>query len=198
MSIVCAAVKNNEIAIAADTQMSMGSLVVTAENLNNCKKLFQVNDSVIGFVGWKAMSTILEDIISEKAGLFVFDNRKKIYKSLMNLHKEMKENYFLETSEDCDQPVESLQLNALIINKGGIYEINSYREVNQYSRFWAIGSGKRYSLGAMETIYDGNASALSLVKAGVYAATKFDDGCSLPISSEVIQIATDQQTVMIH
>lgn len=197
MSIVCAAIKNDEIAIAADTQMSIGSLVATAEDLKNCEKLFRVNDSVIGFVGWKAMSTMLENIINEKGGLFVMDDRKKIYKSLMNLHKEMKENYFLETSEDSDQPVESLQLNALIINKNGIYEISSYREVNQYARFWAIGSGRRYSLGAMETLYGKVVSAKDLVEAGVYAATKFDDGCSMPSTSEVMNLAVEQQVILV-
>jgi hypothetical protein len=38
MSIVCAAIKDDEIAIAADKQMSMGSLVTTAEDLKNCDK----------------------------------------------------------------------------------------------------------------------------------------------------------------
>jgi hypothetical protein len=42
---------------------------------------------------------MLETIISEKGGLFVMDDRKKIYRSLMNLYKEMKENYFLEVEQ---------------------------------------------------------------------------------------------------
>jgi len=197
MSIVCAAIKHDEIAIAADTQMSMGSMAVTAGDLKNCEKLFKVNDSVIGFVGWKAMATMLETIISEKEGLFVLDDRKKIYKSLMNLHKEMKENYFLETSEDHDQPVESLQLDALLINKSGIYEIGSYRDVNQYSRFWAVGSGSRYSLGAMEVLYDKGLNAEELVIAGVEAAAKFDKGCSLPVSCEVMKRAVPQHVSIV-
>ena len=197
MSIVCAAIKDDEIAIAADTQMSMGSLVTTAEDLKNCDKLLRVNDNVIGIVGWKAMSIMLETIISEKGGLFVMDDRKKIYKSLMNLHKEMKQNYFLETDEYDSQPVESLQLDALIINKNGIYAISSYREVNQYSRFWAIGSGYRYSLGAMEVLYGKATSAKELVEAGVYAAAKFDSGCSLPATSEVMTLSVEQRVAIV-
>ena len=197
MSIVCAAIKDDEIAITADTQMSMGSLVTTAEDLKNCDKLLRVNDNVIGIVGWKAMSIMLETIISEKGGLFVMDDRKKIYKSLMNLHKEMKQNYFLETDEYDSQPVESLQLDALIINKNGIYAISSYREVNQYSRFWAIGSGYRYSLGAMEVLYGKATSAKELVEAGVYAAAKFDSGCSLPATSEVMTLSVEQRVAIV-
>jgi ATP-dependent protease HslVU (ClpYQ) peptidase subunit len=86
MSIVCAAIKNDKIAIAADTQMSRGSLVTTAEDLQNSDKLLRVNGNVIGTVGWKAMAVMLETIVSEKAELFVMDDRKKIYQSLMKLH----------------------------------------------------------------------------------------------------------------
>ena len=197
MSIVCAAIKDEEIAIAADTQMSLGSLVTTAEDLKNCDKLLRVNDSVIGIVGWTAMSTMLETIVSEKAELFVMDDRKKIYRSLMKLHEEMKENYYLETDEHKSQPVESLQLDALIINRNGIFEIGSYREVNQYLRFWAIGSGSRYSLGAMEALYAKAIEAKELVEAGVNAAAKFDSGCSLPATSEVMKLSVEQRVAMV-
>ena len=197
MSIVCAAIKGDEIVIAADTQMSKGSMVVTAKDLENCNKLLRVNDNVIGIVGWSAMSTMLETIIGEKAELFVMDDRKKIYRSLMNLHKEMKKNYFLETYEDSSQPVESLQLDALVINKFGIFEIGSYRDVNQFSRFWAVGSGSRYSLGAMEALYGKTVDAKELVEAGVNAAAKFDKHCSLPATSEVMTLSVEQRVAIV-
>ncbi len=197
MSIVCAAIKDDEIAIAADTQMSLGSLVTTAEDLKNCDKLLRVNDNVIGIVGWTAMSTMLETIVSEKARLFVMDDRKKIYKSLMKLHEEMKENYYLETDEHKSQPVESLQLDALIINRNGIFEFGSYREVNQYLRFWAIGSGSRYSLGAMEALYDKAIDAKELVETGVHTAAKFDGHCSLPATSEVMKLSVEQRVAIV-
>ena len=197
MSIVCAAIKGDEIAIAADTQMSKGSLVTTAEDLKNCDKLLRVNDNVIGIVGWSAMSTMLETIVDEKAGLFVMDDRRKIYRSLMNLHKEMKKNYFLETYEHSSQPVESTQLDALVINRNGIFEIGSYRDVNQFSRFWAVGSGSRYSLGAMEALYDKASDAKKLVEAGVNAAAKFDKHCSLPATSEVMKLSVEQRVAIV-
>lgn len=197
MSIVCAAIKGEEIAIAADTQLSKGSMVITAEDLENCNKLLRVNDNVIGIVGWSAMSTMLETIMAEKAGLFIMDDRKKIYRSLMNLHKEMKENYFLETDEYDSQPVESLQLDALVINKYGIFEIGSYRDVSKYSRFWAAGSGSRYGLGAMEALYGTANNAKELVEAGVKAAAKFDSGCSLPATSEVMTLSVEQRVAIV-
>ena len=101
----------------------------------------------------------------------------------MRLHEKMKDNYFIETREDDDQPVESNQLDALIINKHGLYEIGSYREVNEYKTFWAIGSGRRLALGAMHGLYEQSLSAKEIVEAGVKAAAEFDDGCGTAAKS---------------
>jgi len=85
----------------------------------------------------------------------------------------------------------------LIINKNGIFEIGSYREVNQYLRFWAIGSGSRYTLGAMEALYDKAIDAKELVESGVYAAAKIDGHCSLPATSEVMKLSTEQRVAIV-
>ena len=110
---------------------------------------------------------------------------------------ETKDNYYLETYEDSSQPVESLQLDALVINKFGIFEIGSYRDVNQFSRFWAVGSGSRYSLGAMEALYGKTVDAKELVEAGVNAAAKFDKHCSLPATSEVMKLSVKQRVALV-
>jgi len=198
MSIVCAAIKNNQVAIAADTQLSFGCLNVGASDLKNCTKLYRVNNSIVGTVGWKAMSTMLEVIIDQKSELFNLGNRIDIYTSLMRLHHVMKTHYFLETGGGDSQPVESMQLQALIINNSGIYEISRYREVNQYKRFWAIGSGQEYSLGAMEVLFDSGKNAQQLVEAGVIAAAKFDDGCSLPATSQMMPLNIEQHVAMVN
>jgi len=112
----------------------------------------------------------------------------EIFSTLLSLHKEMKKTYFLDTNENEDQPVESNQLDLIIINKNGLFSAASYREVNQYHTFWAIGSGKRIALGAMHALYDLNLSAKEIAEAGVKAASEFDDGCSLPLETELISI----------
>lgn len=187
MSVVCAAIKNGEIAIAADTQLSFGSLIVGAENLGNSSKLYVVEDNVIGVVGWNAVCSLFEYVAEEHKEIFNFSDRKNILKTLFKLHTLLKNEYFLETHEDREQPVESIQLRAIIINCHGIYEINSYREVNHYSKYWAIGSGRYYALGALHSQYETHASAKELVLSGVASACCFDDGCSLPSNVEVIK-----------
>jgi ATP-dependent protease HslVU (ClpYQ) peptidase subunit len=100
----------------------------------------------------------------------------------------MKQDYFLESYEDRDQPVESTQLNALIINARGLFEVCSDRSVSEFGTFWAIGSGRRVALGAMHATYESPKTARAIAEAGVAAAAEFDDGCGLPLRSEVMRL----------
>ncbi len=188
MTVIAAAIKNGQVSIAADTQSSLGPLTVRADYKKNASKLLEVNGNVIGMAGWVATSQIIEHLIRTKPDLFKLNNRWEIFETLLTLQKKLKRHYFLETSEDSDQPVESNQLDGLIINSHGIFSFASYREVGEYKQFWALGSGRRLALGAMHALYHTEASAVEIAEAGVRAAAEFDDGCSLPLSSVSLKL----------
>lgn len=188
MSIVCAAKKGNEIAIASDSQINFGSLKVRAEYIANHQKIFRYEDGLIGVVGWNAVSDIMKHALKKYRDKMSFNSRLEIFNSMLQLHNIMKDEYYIETKEDEDQPVESSQVQMLIINSAGIFEVSSYREVNEFSSFWAIGSGSRLALGAMHGVYDEKESAVDIVTAGVQAAMAFDDGCGKPLISDRIII----------
>ena len=121
---------------------------------------------------------------------FKLSNRHEIYDSFLRLQETLKDHYFILPKDDnSDQPVESNQLTAMIVNKNGIFEVGSYREVTEFKTFWAIGSGRRFALGAMHALYEKNVSARTIVEAGVAAAAEFDDGCSAPINSHLMDYA---------
>ena len=101
---LCKTVKNSR---RIDTQSNCGSLTVSARQLKNSTKLYKVNGSIIGIVGWSAVSNMIEHLISCNKKIFKLDSRMDIFTTLLQLHKEMKETYFLETREEDDQPVES-------------------------------------------------------------------------------------------
>ena len=64
----------------------------------------------------------------------------------------------------------------------------SYREVFDYDRFWAIGSGRNFALGAMYAIYDQAKSAADLARAGVKAGIEFDKSSSAPFELHTIKL----------
>jgi ATP-dependent protease HslVU (ClpYQ) peptidase subunit len=58
--------------------------------------------------------------------------------------------------------------------------------VFEFDRFWAIGSGRDFALGAMFTLYGKSKDARKVAEAGVLAGAEFDTGTSLPLAvSEV-------------
>ena len=188
MSVICAAIKDKEVAIACDTQSNFGSLCVPSRHHVNSGKLYSVNGSIIGIVGWHAISNMIEHLIKYNKKEFVLNDRMSILTTLITLHEKMKDDYYLETREDEDQPVESNQLDALIINKHGLFQIGTYREVNEFKTFWAIGSGNKLGIGAMHAVYNSGYTAREIAETGVKAAAEFDDGCGLPLKSKSIKL----------
>jgi ATP-dependent protease HslVU (ClpYQ) peptidase subunit len=56
------------------------------------------------------------------------------------------------------------------------------REVFEFDRFWAIGSGRDFALGAMYSLYGKTKTAAAIAQAGVAAGAEFDTGTSEPIT----------------
>jgi ATP-dependent HslUV protease, peptidase subunit HslV len=64
--------------------------------------------------------------------------------------------------------------------------------VQEYSRFYASGSGTEYALGAMFAIYDDeDKTAEDIAKIGVEAGAEFDDGTSLPMNCYTIKLRNE-------
>jgi ATP-dependent HslUV protease subunit HslV len=189
MSVVCAVRKGGVVAICADTQTNSGSLVSSAKHVVNSRKLFSVNGSAIGVVGWTVVAEMLEHAIVDDRSLFKLNGRSEIFQTVMRLHEKMKDIYKIETKEDDDQPAESIQLHAMVANTSGIFEISSYRSVTEYSTYFAIGSGARLALGAMHALYSRSLTAKKIVEAGVLAAAEFEDGCGLPFTTRTFRLA---------
>ena len=188
MSIIVALRKGSQAVIAADTAQSDESLVMTARYLVNHEKILRAGDSYVGLAGWSASQDIFESVIREQPDVLKLDSRAAIFDSFRALHEVMKEKYFIDTQEDKEQPVESSQLGALIVNPGGIFEIESYRSVSEYSRYWALGSGKRLAMGAMHALYDTTDDIVAIARAAIEAACEFDDGCTLPMTHYVVTL----------
>lgn len=188
MSVVVAVKKGNQICLASDTQANFGSITVAKKYLVNYQKIYKSGKSYVGMVGWMAVGQIVEHLIESRPEALDFSSRLKIFESMLALQKSLKEEYFIETSEDSEQPVESNQISALVINKSGIFEIESYRDINQYNEFWAIGSGRRFAIGALHALYNRKLNARDIAIAAVEAAAEFDESCGLPVEAKTIRL----------
>jgi len=94
----------------------------------------------------------------------------------------LKDEYYLNPKEDDKDPYESSQMDMLIANRFGAFGLMSLREAYEYTRFWSIGSGAAYALGAMAAAYDMDLTAQQIAEVGLKAAIEFDDGTAGPIT----------------
>ena len=187
MSVIVVVSKNGKNVIASDTLTTQGSIKASAKYVKNSNKILEVNGSFIGLTGSAAHMLVFENLRTRHPDLLVFGDTGQNFEALRNLHEVLKAEYFTITKEDDDnQPYESNQFTALIANRSGIFEIDSYREVLELDRFWAIGSGSSLALGAMYAVYENLDDPKAIAEAGVAAACEFDRGCDLPMEVFVI------------
>jgi len=60
--------------------------------------------------------------------------------------------------------------------------------VFEYSRYWAIGSGREFATGAMFACYDTAADAAEIARRGVEAGVAFDSGSALPMTLYTVSL----------
>ncbi len=190
MSVIVVVRKNGRAVISADTLQSDSSMVLPAEYVKNHEKIVTFGDTFLGFAGWSASQEIMESVIRQHPDTLDFSGREALFETARKLHTLLKSDYFLDTQEDKDQPVESSQLSMLVAGPSGIFELESYRAVAEFTRFWAIGSGRGLALGAMHAVFDLHDDPLAIARAGVVAACQFDEGCGLPITERSVALAT--------
>ena len=188
MSTIVVVKKNNQVCIAADSLTSFGDLRLGAEYDADHDKIIKNKNAHIGIVGSAAHQLVMESILADKKVKTDFSSKLAIFETFRSLHPILKDKYFLNAKDEDDDPYESTQIDALIASKHGIFGVHSLREVSEYTRFWSIGSGSEYALGAMFAVYNDYETAEEIAAAGVKAGAEFNTSSSMPMTSYVIKL----------
>ena len=187
MTTIAIVKKNGYAAIAADTLTTFGSTRLSAQNDASHDKILQCAGSFIGICGSAAHHLVLESILNKTPDLRL-NSKSEIFETFSTLHPILKEKHFLNPTEEDDDPYESSHITALIANPSGIYAIYSMREVFEYNRFWAIGSGNEFALGAMREAYDRYDNPADIARAGAEAGAEFDKSSALPLTLYTVRL----------
>jgi ATP-dependent protease HslVU (ClpYQ) peptidase subunit len=188
MSTIVVVKKAGQVCIAADSLTSFGDLRMGADYEASHDKILIHGDSHLGIVGSAAHQLVMESTLKHDEIKVDFSSRLAVFETFRSLHPILKDKYFLNAKDEDDDPYESTQLDALIACPHGIYGVHSLREVCEYKRFWAIGSGSEYALGAMYAVYDLFDKAEEIAKAGVMAGAEFNNASALPMSSYTVDL----------
>ena len=188
MSTVVVARKGGMVAIAADSLVTFGETRLPAGYEAN-DKMFELGGSWIGAVGSSAHLPVLRQALAAVApDNLRLDSRQGLFETFLELHPQLKDRYFLNTKEHESDPYESSQFSILVANVHGIFGVESYREVFEFQRFWAIGSGRRFALGAMHALYDRAKTAREVAQAGVMAGCEFDTSSAEPVRVQTFKL----------
>jgi len=181
MTTIVAVRKNGIVAIAADTLTTFGNTRLSATMDSSHDKILHIGGSYIGVCGSAAHHLVLSNLLGKSPDIQL-NSKEAIFETFRKLHPVLKDECFLNPKEDEEDPYESSQITALIINPSGLYGIFSMREVFEYTQFWAIGSGHEFALGAMQHAYSRFDNAIDIARAGVDAGIAFDKNSAAPIT----------------
>lgn len=185
MTTITVARKGGQIAIAADRLTTFGDTRLSSKYEAN-PKIFKVRDTWIGIAGSSAHHHVIEHAF-KRIDKPVFGSKVDIFETMVRLHPLLKEHFFLNPKEEEDDPYESSQYVMLMANPNGIFGVYSYREVFSFDRFWAIGSGRAFALGAMHATWDRARSARQVAQAGADAGCEFDKSSGGPVMLHTIR-----------
>lgn len=189
MTTIVVVRKDRGIAIAADTMTKWGSSRESAEYVVNHGKLLQVGDTWLGLTGNATFKTILTDYFARPRVHPRFDTPLAIFRTWEKLHTALKRDYHLLPASGEDEPLESTRFDALIANGHGIFGVVAHRTVQEFSRYYAFGSGSNYAMGALHALHGRRGlDAETLARRAVEAAAEFDDATGLPIDAHRIAL----------
>jgi len=188
VTTICVARKNGQVAVAADALVTFGDTRL-AHGYEANDKVFRIGDSWVGMAGTTAHFPVLRRALGAlpKQELKL-NSRDEVFETFLKLHPKLKEQFFLNTKEEESDPYESSQFTVLIANAAGIFGVYSYREVFEFDRFWAIGSGRSFALGAMYAHFERGRSAREVAELGVRAGCEFDKNSDGPVRAHTIKL----------
>jgi ATP-dependent protease HslVU (ClpYQ) peptidase subunit len=188
MSTLVMVKRGSEACIAADTLSSYGSMNLSARYLASHEKIIAVGDAYVGIVGWSVTLTVLQSAFANGCALPEVRNELELFEYARELHRKLKEEYFLSAGPERDEPFETSQITAFVLNRYGLFGLYSLRSVDRFERFAAVGSGSRFALGAMYTAYELELPVEEVARFGVAAGLEFDDASGAPITIKKLKL----------
>jgi len=188
MTTVVVARKNGIACIAADTLARYGSTREDASHIANSDKILRAGGAWLCPTGPASVQLVLRSYFSDPARRRSFDSIDDVFETVREMQRVLRDDYFLNPKEDDGDPFDSLQMEIMVASPAGIFGIYPLRSVQEYTRYYAFGSGATYALGAMHASYAEASSAEELAVRGIRAAACFDDGTALPLTLRTLEL----------
>ena len=188
MSTVVVVKKDGYACIGADTLTKLGYSKEPAEYVATPSKITQIGNTYLAKVGHAAWDLIFPSYFAKFKRPPAFRTPAEIFETVRKMHEALKDHYYLNPTEQEDDEFESSHFDALLANPYGIFGIYALRSVQEYTKFYAFGSGYHLALGAMYAIYDSGRSAEEIARVALEAAAEFDDATAAPLEVHTVKL----------
>jgi ATP-dependent HslUV protease subunit HslV len=188
MTTIVVVRKGSAACIAADSLAKYGETRESAAYVANYEKLLQVGDTWLGPTGPASAQLVMASYFAAEEARRDFSSTLSIFETFTDLMGALKEDYFLIPKEDERDPYESLQMETLVAGPAGIFGVYPLRSVQEYSRFYAFGSGAELAMGAMHASYEREDDPATVARIGLEAAAEFDDSTAAPFTLQRITV----------
>lgn len=170
MSIAVVVRKNNEIVIGADTLQCFDSSQASIDNLNE-SKLRRIGCAILSSAGWGLYDNILDDYLSSRKSVDL-STKHEVFKFFKELWPVLHEKYSFVNNqcENKDSPFGELDSSFLIATKEHIFSVSSNMCVTEFLKYYAIGAGRDYAIGAMHVLYNQDKNAEEIARLAIEAA----------------------------
>ncbi|MGR3173790.1 MAG: hypothetical protein ACUZ8N_04245 [Candidatus Scalindua sp.] len=170
MSIAVVVKKGNEIVIGADTLQSFDTNMAASDNLNE-SKLRHIGPVILASTGWGLYDNIFDDYLKRKKSVRL-SKKQEVFMFFEKLWPVLHEKYSFVNNQcdDSNSPFGELDSSFLIATKKRIFYISSDMCVTEFLKFYAIGVGRDYAIGAMHVLYDQKKSAEEIARLAIEAA----------------------------
>jgi ATP-dependent HslUV protease, peptidase subunit HslV len=192
MSTIVVVRKSGKACIAADSLTTWGNTLQSSAYLAGNSKIIRVGETFIGIAGSAVHKLVLETYFSRLERPCSLRSRQEIFEVWTEMHRHLKEDFYLNPHDEKSDAYETSQMSVLLANPDGIFGVYSLRSVDEFTKFWAFGSGTDYALGALYSCYDRLKDAEEIARKAVEAAAEFDDGTALPAVTHTVKLRRRQ------
>ena len=190
MSIAVAVRKNGRIALATDSQTTLGGERVPAENCVD-RKYVQIGDAYLAATGWTLYSNILADVLRRRRSQPRLDSELRIFGFFNELWHLLHDQYSFvkdQARDDDDaSPFGSLDSSFLVVCPRGLFAVSADLAVTRYERYFAIGSAAPVAMGACNVMHDADMDAAAIARRAVEAAIAHDIYCGGPVNEVMVK-----------
>jgi ATP-dependent protease HslVU (ClpYQ) peptidase subunit len=99
-------------------------------------------------------NAVLQSYFSRYPDNVKLDTPAEIFETWRQMHRTLREEYHMNPRAETDDAYETTRMSALLASPRGIFGVTPSRDVEAFPRFWAIGSGAAFAVGAMFTLYE--------------------------------------------